>query len=370
MQFKELKAPVIVQMELTWACNNNCEFCYNYWRNQKRGANFAFESSLADKKRVIQELAQLGVSSITFTGGEPFLYPGLLDLAYYAKDLGLLVHINSNGTLINDEVAQRVRDARVDWVTIGIQASQEKVHDQQTRTKGSWARSIAGIKNLIHHKIGTNLGMTLTTRSYHLLEGVGELAAELGVGLSVSRFIPSGPDDFYLELSSKEIREVMKTIKKLKILLEGKVRIVLPIPLCSFYDETPIIPDGVCAAGVTWCAISPSLDVRPCTFRPDIVGNLNSQNFDKIWTSDKMRKWRSFETYPNECINCEVFPLCMGGCRKAAKVHNKPDHSDPLMTGTMRLESFSLQLQDVPQVKLDNIFSKREGVMLRRESFG
>ena len=84
----------ILEIEVTNRCNLNCKHCY-----VKRTPYVDLPQTLV--KKIIEESNNLGVNRLTFTGGEPLLYPGLIELAQYAKQLGIPeLALLTNGLLI------------------------------------------------------------------------------------------------------------------------------------------------------------------------------------------------------------------------------------------------------------------------------
>ena len=365
IRFKHLSAPLLVQFEITYQCNNSCEFCYNFNR-EKPGKNPPNEASLNEKKALLEELAFLEVYSITFTGGEPFMDPHLIDLIRFAKNLGFAININTNGSLIDNVAANLLKKNDIDGVMVSLQSSCPEEHDKQTKNKGSWENTINGIKNLIKHKINVSINMTLTKQNFRFVCGVGELAAKLGIPFSLSRFIPLSKQDAFFEISNLELKKVMNDLEKNKKLYSKEPRIITPIPFCSTYNTSQGFPDARCTAGIIWCAISPCLEVRPCTFISDVIGDLRHNKFIDIWNSEKMRSWQNISINKRDCLHCEAVQFCLGGCRQVNKIHGK----DPLMVGAIKLEDIKSIFHKLPNIELDTVFSKYPNISLRLEEFG
>ncbi|MCJ7571666.1 MAG: PqqD family peptide modification chaperone [Candidatus Thermoplasmatota archaeon] len=355
----------MVQFEVTIQCNNSCRFCYNF-RRTKSKEKIQSKSSVIEKKRILKELASLGVYSIVFTGGEPFTYSNLIDLLKYAKQLGFVVYINSNGTLITKKISHLLKEINIDGVMISLHAACSEIHDSQTNKNGSWKNTINGIQNLLEQKVHTGINMTVTNNNYEYVYDLGKYSVELGVPFSITRFIPINKRDTPLELSYQNFKKVLIDIEKIKKLYSKKINILTPFPLCSTYKISKNFADARCTAGLTWCAISPNLDVRPCIFTSEIIGNLKYNKFIDIWNSKKMKRFQNLNNNSKECLDCEILQLCLGGCRQLIKVHKK----DPLMMGMVKFKDISIKDQEMAKIKLKNIYSKNPRVVLRSEEFG
>lgn len=57
------------------------------------------EMSLADWKRVVDELATHAIPSLLLLGGETFMFPGIVELLEYIHAKGMFISIDTNGTL-------------------------------------------------------------------------------------------------------------------------------------------------------------------------------------------------------------------------------------------------------------------------------
>lgn len=98
---------MIVSWMTTNQCNLKCVHCY-------QDAEEATERELTtdEAKKMIDEIARAGFKIMIFSGGEPLLRPDIYELVAHAASRGLRPVFGSNGTLITDEVACRLKEAR------------------------------------------------------------------------------------------------------------------------------------------------------------------------------------------------------------------------------------------------------------------
>ena len=71
-------------------------------------------------QRRIDKLASLGLSALTFSGGEPLLHPDLDELISRVRDKGMLAGVITNGFLLNEDRIQRFNRAGLDYLQISI----------------------------------------------------------------------------------------------------------------------------------------------------------------------------------------------------------------------------------------------------------
>jgi MoaA/NifB/PqqE/SkfB family radical SAM enzyme len=139
-----------MDIALSEYCNLTCQMC-------RRPS----EALFMDKercKRVIGEAARLGIPVISFSGGEPFVHPGLMDILEYAFSVGVRVQMVSNGTLIKRERLEFL--AQLDCLTISVDGT-EAAHDHIRQKPGTWRRTMRTIEWLAQTNIqwGTNTVM-------------------------------------------------------------------------------------------------------------------------------------------------------------------------------------------------------------------
>jgi MoaA/NifB/PqqE/SkfB family radical SAM enzyme len=85
--------------------------------------------------------------SFHFTSGEPFLRKNLFEILAYVRDCGFSVSLMSNGTLIDSDMARRIKEAGISDVQISLDGL--KATHEGLRGKGSFSRTLRGIGNLV-----------------------------------------------------------------------------------------------------------------------------------------------------------------------------------------------------------------------------
>ena len=120
-----LIAPEMLQIMMTNACNLQCKMC-GVWKQQ-----VAPESLMATEevKRVIDEACALGVKMIYFTGGEALLRPDIFDLIAHTARAGVVSTLNTNGSLITPELAEKIVVSGLQSLTFSIDSPDEHIHD-------------------------------------------------------------------------------------------------------------------------------------------------------------------------------------------------------------------------------------------------
>src|SRR6266478_4147600 len=102
------RAPLEAAIEVTRRCPLECQHCYN---NLPMGDLTARNRELTKEEyaAILNELADMGVLWLLFTGGEIFARKDFLEIYTYAKQRGFLVTLFTNGTVINERIADYLR---------------------------------------------------------------------------------------------------------------------------------------------------------------------------------------------------------------------------------------------------------------------
>ena len=368
----KLCSPIFVSFELTYICNNNCEYCYNYVRHSKK-PNF-YEATLEEKEIALEDIRDAGVFVINFTGGEPTLSPDLFKLISYSKELGLITTMNTNARLITDEKAKKLKNFGLDGALVSLSGSNAYNHDRQTKVNGSWFETIRGIKALQKFDIPLTVNFTITRKNYRDLENVAQLSKSIGANFSIGRFVPYPQQENYVEfeLSNDEIKTILESVKRITN-HEINVDFEIPIPPCAVQGEdySHLFRFSQCYAGVTFCVISPDLSVRACPISNNFIGNLHSHTLKEIWQSEKMDLWRKTSSFPKNCVSCPCFPVCRGGCRQAAIFHSGDiSANDPLARPPCKNLKESLNYKVKPLIPFQAIPEYNKKFISRKENFG
>lgn len=99
--------PISGTFELTPLCNMNCKMCYVRKSKEEQEEEGSLLKTV-DWIKIAKEAVDQGLLYLLITGGEPFLYPGVLELLEELNKLGLVISLNTNGTLITEEVVERL----------------------------------------------------------------------------------------------------------------------------------------------------------------------------------------------------------------------------------------------------------------------
>lgn len=145
--------PIGAKLELTYACNLRCGFCYT--DSPRRTLQRTPELSDDDWRRVVGEVLELGIVEAVVTGGEPFLRRELtLEVLEVLATAGVGVTLNTNGWFVDEEIAARLGALRGVTAHVSVDGARASLHDSSRGVPGSWRRAIEGIDRLLSAGVG------------------------------------------------------------------------------------------------------------------------------------------------------------------------------------------------------------------------
>jgi MoaA/NifB/PqqE/SkfB family radical SAM enzyme len=136
--------PRYVHFEITYRCSCKCSFCSRW---EMGPSKIKEELSTSEITAFLEDAIEMGVSGISFSGGEPFIRSDIFDVISFCKKKGLPVHVNSNGTLINEKNYKQI-NSMVDSLLISVDSSHSDIHDSLRGVPGTFEKAMQAL-NLI-----------------------------------------------------------------------------------------------------------------------------------------------------------------------------------------------------------------------------
>ncbi len=350
----QIHAPFLVVWNFTYKCNLNCKHCYSDSGNHSK-----MELSTKEAMKVVDQIADFGVTSLAFSGGEPLMRKDFFEVAHHALNAGLYVSLATNGTLLTEENVRKLKEIGIHYVEVSLDGANAKTHDFFRGKTGAFDQTLQGLKNCMDKNICTCIAVTGTKNNLTEIPAVLEMAENMGIDrFTLFNFIPTGrgKDIIAADLSPQEREELLRFLNK-KLSEDHKIAILSTTPQLarvalqsqSSTQDDLIMPlahmeavniskrakaladfIGGCGAGRLYCAISPEGNVQPCVFFPLVVGNLKTERLEDIWfNSPVFQDLRDREKLKGRCGKCEYKFVC-GGCRaRAFAYHDDYLVSDP-----------------------------------------
>ena len=283
--------PLFTHLDLTYNCNLRCIHCYIEKREEK-------ELSFYEITNIFEQLAEAGTLYLILSGGEIFTRNDFFPLARYAREKGFVLLLSTNGTLIDRDIADQIRELHPLKVEISIYGASAVTHDSITRVPGAYNKSIEAIKLLIDRNVRTLIKCPVMNKNISELNELKELAEKLG-----AEFI-SNPTISPKENGDKSpLKYVLSDCQMVSYFKDN----VVAYEIRETKEDIPICNSGRCIS-----AISAYGDVYPCRLLNISGGNIREKKFDEIWNSGNIfSRVRSLSLNDfNKCTTCEYLPYC------------------------------------------------------------
>ena len=300
MRALELGVPLSAHFDLTWRCNERCVHCY--LDHDDHG-----EVTTAEVKDILDQLAAAGTFFLILSGGEPVMRKDFFEIVEYARQLMFSVKVKTNGILIGEREAARLRELAVEVVQISVYSHRSEVHDAITKAPGSLQRTLRAIRFLRDQGLKVIIAGVMMRQNMSDYKEVQRMAEELGVTFQLDPTITPKLDGDTSILDLRIPNTMLPELFRDATLVDDVDE------FCATAEvDTSALEALPCSAGHTACYISPYADVFPCVQFPLPTGNLRRQKFLDIWRgSPQMQEVRGIRVSDlHTCTSCGNVASC------------------------------------------------------------
>lgn len=340
LHYAVVKKPIIV-WNVTKSCNLLCRHCYSDSNNKTNED----ELTTGEGKNFIDDIAVYGVPVILFSGGEPLMRKDIFELAEYAKIKGLRVVFSTNGSLINNDAAKKMKEIGVSYAGISIDGV-EKTNDYFRQTKGIFKKTIEGLNYCKKHEIKVGLRFTIHKGNKDDIPGIFQLMEDYEIPrICFYHLVYSGRGSTLIndDLTHDETREVLDfMIQKTKEMHDkgNKIEVLTvdnhadgPYLYLKMKKENNPLAEEVYKllqsnkgnnSGIGIGCVSWNGEVYADQFlRNHPLGNVRNKKFSFIWedrSNDFLQKLKDRKIYLSEkCRACNWLSICNGNFRARAE---------------------------------------------------
>jgi len=340
LHFAVDKRPVVV-WNMTRQCNLYCMHCYATASSKPMPGELTTEEGF----RLIDQLADFEVPSILFSGGEPLMREDLFELAEYARQLGLRTVLSTNGTLIDRETSDRIKQTGFSYVGISLDGI-ERTHDKVRGKIGAFQASTEAIRHLRRSGVRTGLRFTVHAKNLQDLPAVLDLLESEGIdrccfyhlaysgrGGKISSFDLGGDEtrdalDLVFEraeeLHRRGVEKEFLTVDNHADSAYLYLRVKERQPERTDEVLRLLQRNGGNQSGVAIASIHPTGTVHADQFSWNYsFGSVRERSFGEIWTDltdSRMRILKDRREFlPARCQGCRWVGICNGNLRARAE---------------------------------------------------
>ena len=273
-----------VSLELTYACNLDCFYCYN--DREKKGKRL----SLGQYQTLLEDLSRMQTLFLMLTGGEPMVHPHFFQIGRMAKALGFVVRIRTNGHSLSRRMADRVINEVDPYVVeVTLHGASADIHDKQTRVPGSFDRLTKNISASVAAGLRMSVVTTPTLWNQHQIGEMFELCDLLEVPLRFQG--PVAPRDNG-DRTPLAIQPSESTWDYITEILDRRQNVDAggQQPDDIKQSVTEITPEqpATCGVGVAGVDIDPFGNVNACMHLQESAGNIHDQSIEEIWNNSPL----------------------------------------------------------------------------------
>ncbi len=323
---KKNGVPLAGTFELTSRCNLDCKMCYIH---RKKNDAAAIKKELSADKwiEIAHQACKSGTLLMLLTGGEPFVYSGFEKVYMALKDMGMLVSVNSNGTMIGDRLMGLICDNPPTKINISLYGASPETYEKLCGNGDMYFKVIDTIDKLLRSNINVKINYSVSQYNCADMEGIGEFAKSRKIDLQTSTYMfpPVRACEACKCVSERfSAAEAGEYMAKSLFLKQGKdifteyaksvdngKAISMEMNSCiERNDEQLLCRAGSCSYWVTFDG-----RMLPCGMFHEPYVSLDGVEFCDAW--QELRKKTGEIKTPKQCLKCDkrfACEVCAASC--------------------------------------------------------
>lgn len=314
-QARRTRTPANGSIELLPLCNMNCDMCYVRLSREEMEAKGRLRT--ADEWLEIgRQMKDAGVLFLLLTGGEPFLYPDFRRLYLELRKMGMIITINTNGTLIDEDLAAFFGKYKPRRVNITLYGTDEETYANLCHYPGGYEKTLRGIRLLREQGVDVKVGGSLARANRDDLDKLLDIGEELDIPVRVDTYMMPAtrerdlPYNIQSRLNPEEAARARIHALKREMGPELFPQYVRQSVERADHPEPVEAKPGhmSCMAGQCSFTINWQGEMRPCVILTEPAISVFEVGFKAAW------KYIVEETHKillnEKCSNCHMRHLC------------------------------------------------------------
>ncbi|MDR0928213.1 MAG: radical SAM protein [Oscillospiraceae bacterium] len=302
-QTRELHIPYKGTFELTPRCSMKCRMCYMRLdppQIQAQGRELTTEEWI----RLGQMAFDAGTVDLLLTGGEPMLRPDFAKIYTALSDMGFLLRVFSNATLVSDEILNLFRERPPQAMEITLYGASGETYQRIGGRADGYERAIRAVDELRSFLPSLKLKTTIIRDNAQDFAALSEFARQ--------RSLPMEPTTMPLPA----VRGACSTAVQERLSVDELFEFHKKHGIEDFNNDcAPPDPDArtslFCDAGLNTYSILWNGDMVACMMddspgRP--IGRPLEEGFEAAW--DKLLAFREGKPMPEACKTCPAWATC------------------------------------------------------------
>jgi pyrroloquinoline quinone biosynthesis protein E len=324
--------PLAVLLELTHRCPLQCPYCSNPIE-MERASN---ELSTDEWKRVLDELAEIGVLQVHFSGGEPTARKDIVELVRHASELDLYTNLITSAVLLTRNKLEALADAGLAHIQISFQGSEAGLADRVGGFRNGHAKKLEVARWARELDLPLTVNAVMHRQNLDQLESIIAMAVDMDADrieiANVQYYGWALKNRAALMPTLDQLERATDIVERARVRLKGILDIDFVIP--DYYADRPKKCMG--GWGRQFFNITPSGKVLPCHAAEtitdlDFLSVRSNHSIAWIWhNSEAFNRYRGTGWMPEPCQSCAFKEIDFGGCRcQAFALTGRADNTDP-----------------------------------------
>ena len=340
---RDVTKPITFYGLVNERCNVRCRYC-EYWRLKE----YKDEMSIEEWKQALLSVQDfVGKFSISFSGGEPFIKKGFVDLLAWCRSVGIEAGVTTNGSALTEKIAAKTVAARPLNVNVSCDAPNAEVHDYLRGHPGLFNALSAGIGHLLAEQKRQGIDFpimikpTINSKNFRLMPDIVRWAEDIGATVvnfqPMDRWTPETIEELWIEEEDlPDLQRVLDEVCEMKAdghaIMNSEEVLQLMVP--HFREENAPPEVGACRVGLRDFFIRTNGDIELCFFYPT-VGNIKEHSARELWYGEKAQEIR------RQTVECTK--LCLYTCLSQKTLLDKVSMGLSLVKGKKKAPKDTLE---------------------------
>lgn len=313
--------PIAGNIELLPLCNMDCKMCFAKMTRDEMERHAPMHS-WKEWLSVAEQAKDMGMLFLLLTGGEPFLYPDFKKLYLSLKDMGIFVSINSNGTLITEEIAKYLSENPPRRINITLYGASDATYKRLCGNPHGFTQVMRGVELLKKYHIDVKFNCSLTPYNKHDFDAICNVSEKLDIPIEFGYYMfpPVRENNIGNEkyrLSPQEA--ALMRVKIQKYQMKEQFADYTDYSLAQYHayeQKDAYVPGFTCRSGNSVFWINYDGTMSACSFTQNPLISVFENDFSTAWT--QLVDTISHTYLSKKCHECKKRILC-GRCAAAAE---------------------------------------------------
>lgn len=309
--------PIGGTFELTPRCNMNCRMCYIRMTKEKQ-ESLGRERTAAEWIALGKTCRDMGMLFLLLTGGEPLLRPDFCEIYESLYRLGLVISINTNGTLLTPQIVEMLKAMPPEKVNVTLYGGSREAYERLCGYEDGYDRAVNGILMLKEAGVRVSVNNSYTGENVEELEKIAAFIKEHDLPARVTTYMfppvrkgEGGEEVVPHRMSPEQAGRTWWQSEHYRLKEEvwevTRARIIAGIPA---EDKECVLDEKMrCMAGRSVFWVTWNWQFRGCGMLTYPTEHIEVENFPEAWQRlgveiDRLR-------IPKACTGCKYRSACV-----------------------------------------------------------